>query len=178
MRFKQHWLIAKDIAGDKANLAYQLGSIFPDYFERLHRHTMSCMLESIHKRIDKIQRMPDGLRKQYLMGTVMHYMCDFCSYAHNDDVYNKWIRHRLYELNEQRFFLKHRKIQQSDKWWFDQSNLYINNVDANLEHNRFVCEWLVVGFDDWWKDQVVFTWVLYAAYQTCDKAYELMTKKG
>ena len=108
MRWIEHWKISKMVLRRKS-LCYQLGSILPDWFERRPRHTMEHSLDRVLKKIEKVQTMKNGRRRDYLLGTIMHYLEDYCCFAHNDNEYTKWYKHRVFEVQSQKYFREHYK---------------------------------------------------------------------
>ena len=66
MRFREHFGIAKDVAGEKAGFFYLTGSLFPDYVERHRIHRSDETLGLIKKRIE-------------IKGTVYAFDCFWCN---------------------------------------------------------------------------------------------------
>lgn len=170
MRFYSHWNIARDVAGENSNLAYLLGSIFPDYFERLTRHRTYESLDKIEERIRYINSMEDGIKKQYLMGTVMHYLCDYCCYAHSD-CYFEWIHHRIFECSEQKFY----KYNSKDKYIQRMNEFRTHtNVDVSKyldRRNQYIAK---LNSDKWCKDKRIMKLDLFTAYSICGYMYDQM----
>lgn len=169
MRFYSHWNIAKDVAGENSNLAYLLGSIFPDYFERLTRHRTCESLSKIEERIRYIDSMKDGLKKQYLIGTVMHYLCDYCCYAHSDR-YFEWIHHRIFECAEQKFYSKNSR----DKY-IQRMNTFCEK-HKDIDVSKFIKKRIKYIEDmnskKWWIDKHIMKFDLSTAYCICKYTYD------
>lgn len=168
MRFISHWNIARDVAGEKSNLVYLLGSIFPDYVERFTRHRTNESLDIIEDRINQISSLKDGVKKQYLIGTVMHYLCDYCCYAHSDK-YFELIHHRIFECKEQKFHIKN-----SRDIYIKRMNRFIEqyeNIDLQTfikERNEYIEQ---LNIPKWWKDFQIMELDLSMAYCLCKHTY-------
>ena len=100
MRWVEHWTIAKDALAPRKSPGFQLGSILPDYFERKPIHRWRDNRELFLEKVDRVCKMPPGFRRDWQMGTLAHYICDYCCMAHNDEYYryNKLLL--LKDLNE------------------------------------------------------------------------------
>ena len=103
MRWVEHWTIAKDALAPRKSLGFQLGSILPDYFERKPIHRWRDNRELFLEKVDRIRKMPPGFRRDWQMGTLAHYICDYCCMAHNEEYY-RFYRHRVYEVESQKYY--------------------------------------------------------------------------
>ena len=108
MRWGEHWRISRDVYYPDKSLFFQLGSILPDWFERHPIHRWVDTKELFLDRICKISRMKRGKRREWYLGTIAHYICDYCCMAHNEEYYNLY-RHRVYEVLSQKYDKKKRK---------------------------------------------------------------------
>ena len=168
MRFREHFGIAKDVAGEKAGFFYLMGSLFPDYVERHRIHRSDETLGLIKKRIYRIQHTSNPIVKDYLLGTVMHYMCDYCCYSHGDKYY-EMIHHRQFENAEQEYFRKHSR----KKYLINAEAFYRKNRDKNkklsiektLKRRAKYIENL--NSTHWWSDERIMKADLYYAYALC-----------
>lgn len=97
MRWVQHWIIARVSLKSRRSLPYQLGSVLPDWFaiHPIHRTTES--LDKFLDRAVKLRALPPGLRRDWYLGTLAHYACDYCTQSHNEEYY-RFYRHRVYEV--------------------------------------------------------------------------------
>lgn len=103
MRWGVHWRIGRDSLHDRYSLIYQLGTILPDWFERHPIHRRKESLAPMLKRAERVRSMAPGLRKDWHLGALSHYLCDYCCLAHNDEYYN-FYRHRVYEVDAQTYY--------------------------------------------------------------------------
>ena len=172
MRFREHFGIAKDVAGEKAGFFYLTGSLFPDYVERHRIHRSDETLGLIKKRIYRIQHTSNPLVKDYLLGTVMHYMCDYCCYSHGDKYY-EMIHHRKFENAEQDYFCKHSR----KKYLINAEAFYRKNRDKNkklsIEKTLKRRENYIENLNSthWWSDERIMKADLYYAYALCYYIY-------
>lgn len=115
MRWGVHWRVAKAALKDRRSLAYQLGSVMPDWFETRPIHRWKESGKKFLDRAEKVRRMRRGWRRDYLMGTLAHYVCDYCTMAHNEE-YFRFYRHRVYEVLAQNCL--NRRCRE-DRDWFE-----------------------------------------------------------
>ena len=122
MRWVEHWTIAKDALAPRKSPGFQLGSILPDYFERKPIHRWRDNRELFLEKVDRVCKMPPGFRRDWQMGTLAHYICDYCCMAHNDEYY-RYYRHRVYEVLSQKFFKRQRRSGGTDIYRIRPQNL-------------------------------------------------------
>lgn len=108
MRWGVHWRIGRDSLHARKSLIYQLGTILPDWFERhpIHRRRESLM--PFLKRAERVREMKPGLRKDWELGCLVHYLGDYCCMAHNEEYY-RFYRHRVYEVISQNYLKRVRE---------------------------------------------------------------------
>lgn len=133
MRWIQHWKIGKECLGRYSSLAFQLGTILPDWFERKHVHKIDDTLDLVLNRIDIISKMPRCIKRDFMLGTVVHFITDYCCFAHVDENYNSWIGHRIFEVRSQKLYLAndtYKYILNMDKFYneFKQTKKITNNI--------------------------------------------------
>ena len=103
MRWGVHWRISRDSLHERSSLIYQLGSILPDWFERHPIHRRKESLMPFLRRTERVRSMTPGVRKDWHLGALTHYLCDYCCLAHNDEYY-RFYRHRVYEVDAQKYY--------------------------------------------------------------------------
>ena len=103
MRWIEHIGIGNECLGRKS-LPYTLGLVLPDWFERNKKHVWYVKLENISKRLYLIKTMKDSNLRDYYLGTIIHYICDFCCTAHNHN-YTNYVRHLVYEFISQKYYV-------------------------------------------------------------------------
>ena len=108
MRFVEHWTIGKDALSTRRSFAYQLGSILPDWFERKPIHRWKDNKDRFLKKASMVRELPPGFKRDWTLGTLAHYVCDYCCMAHNEEYY-RYVRHRIYEVQSQKFFKREHK---------------------------------------------------------------------
>ena len=107
MRWVEHWTIGKDVMGDEHGLFFLLGCIMPDWFERHPIHRTTETFEMIVNRAEKL-RYGKGIKHEWQLGTVVHFICDYCTQAHNEEYYDLY-KHRVYEVMAQKYFKRQHK---------------------------------------------------------------------
>lgn len=114
MRWVVHWRIGEAALAGRRSLAFQLGCVLPDWFELhpIHRREESGQL--FLNRALSVRAMAPGWRRDYRMGTLAHFACDYCTMAHNEEYYN-FYRHRIYEVLAQKYLIRRCK---TDPSWF------------------------------------------------------------
>ncbi len=108
MRWMQHWTIGRDCLNSNFSLPFQLGCVLPDWFERHPIHRYSDNQDRFWDRVGKIRSMKSSAKREWYLGTIVHYICDYCTQAHNEEYYQLY-RHRVYEVKAQKLFLKNHK---------------------------------------------------------------------
>ncbi len=103
MRWGVHWRIGRDSLHGRKSMIFQLGTIMPDWFERNPIHRRNESLNLIAERIVRIRKMQPGRKRNWYLGTIAHYLCDYCCMAHNDEYYHLY-RHRVYEVKSQKYY--------------------------------------------------------------------------
>ena len=66
--------------------------------------------------------MREGFLKEWYLGTLAHYLCDYCCLAHDEEYY-KFYRHRVYEVQSQKYFLRTRKSEGGSIYCLEESDL-------------------------------------------------------
>lgn len=89
------------------NIAYLLGSIAPDVTHRLMRHNVDTSITKFVVWLQKLENRKDGLARSFLLGTIMHYSCDYFCLAHNEK--NTFLNHCKYEKFLGKYVRKHFK---------------------------------------------------------------------
>lgn len=102
------WRIGRDSLHGRKSLIFQLGTILPDWFERHPIHRRKESLSPVVKRIVRVREMQPGRKKDWYLGTIAHYLCDYCCMAHNEEYY-RFYRHRVYEVESQKYYKHVRK---------------------------------------------------------------------
>lgn len=103
MRWVEHYGIGKGSYGKGAPLMYKLGCLMPDWFERNKHHTYSETKEAF---IDKVKTCLNELgehKKDYVLGTIVHYICDYFCTSH-DDTYSEYYKHARFEIMSQSYY--------------------------------------------------------------------------
>jgi hypothetical protein len=103
MRWGVHWRIGRDSLHGRESLMFQLGTILPDWFERHPIHRRKESLGLIAERIVRLREMQPGRKRDWYLGTVAHFLCDYCCMAHNEEYY-RFYRHRVYEVESQKYY--------------------------------------------------------------------------
>lgn len=135
MRLIQHWKIGKDCMGRYSSLAFQLGTILPDWFERKTMHRIDESLDLILNRLNIISRMPEGIKRDFMLGTVVHFITDYCCFAHVGNHYNNWIVHRIYEVKSQKLYCN----QDTYNYILNMDNLYNKFIqEVTLTDNMYI----------------------------------------
>lgn len=145
MRWGVHWRIGKDSLHGRKSLAFQLGTILPDWFERHPIHRRKESFDLVLKRIGQLREMKPGIKRDWYAGTVAHYLCDYCCTAHNEEYY-RFYRHRIYEVRSQDYFKAVREKRKTgyiaDQMRFVQrmKREYPALFDGSLPNDRFCAE--------------------------------------
>lgn len=129
MRWVMHWKISKDCY-DSKSLIYQLGSILPDWFMRHPIHCYNKTKEKFEKRLYKTKQMKPGFRKNWNAGVLAHYIEDYCCTAHSDENYFHLYNHRVFEVQEQKFFKKFSTIK---KFNIESKETIIETIESTLQ---------------------------------------------
>ena len=98
---------------------FRLGNVFPDIsWQRLRLHEQSRAEAMVRRKISRFCRRPllegpvDGpvlsRRRSFLLGMVMHYVCDFSCYVHTDRYTGTRKEHRAYEEAQAAFIGRQR----------------------------------------------------------------------
>ena len=98
---------------------FRLGNVFPDIsWQRLRLHGQSRAEAMVRRKISRFCRRPllegtvDGpvlsRRRSFLLGVVMHYVCDFSCYVHTDRYTGTLKEHRAYEEAQAAFIGRQR----------------------------------------------------------------------
>lgn len=98
---------------------FRLGNVFPDIsWQRLRLHEQSRAEAMVRRKISRFCRRPllegpvDGpvlsRRRSFLLGVVMHYVCDFSCYVHTDRYTGTLKEHRAYEEAQEAFIGRQR----------------------------------------------------------------------
>ena len=98
---------------------FRLGNVFPDIsWQRLRLHEQSRAEAMVRRKISRFCRRPllegpvDGpvlsRRRSFLLGVVMHYVCDFSCYVHTDRYTGTLKEHRAYEEAQAAFIGRQR----------------------------------------------------------------------
>lgn len=98
---------------------FRLGNVFPDIsWQRLRLHEQSRAEAMVRRKISRFCRRPllegpvDGpvlsRRRSFLLGVVMHYVCDFSCYVHTDRYTGTLKEQRAYEEAQAAFIGRQR----------------------------------------------------------------------
>ena len=98
---------------------FRLGNVFPDIsWQRRRLHEQSRAEAMVRRKISRFCRRPllegpvDGpvlsRRRSFLLGVVMHYVCDFSCYVHTDRYTGTLKEHRAYEEAQAAFIGRQR----------------------------------------------------------------------
>ena len=101
MRWIQHWIIGEDCLRSRRSLPYQLGCLLPDWFHRRPIHRWDESADNFLRRAEKVRTMPRGAARDWNIGLLAHFLCDYCTEAHNEEYY-RFYRHRVYEVMAQK----------------------------------------------------------------------------
>ena len=101
MRWVEHWIIGEDCLKGRRSLPYQLGCLLPDWIDRHPIHRREESLENFLELAVQTRSLPRGRRRDWQLGLMAHFLCDYCTEAHNEEYYN-FYRHRVYEVRSQR----------------------------------------------------------------------------
>ena len=191
MRFQEHYGIAKDVAGKDATFFYLMGSLFPDYVERHRIHRSEETLELIKRRIFRAKNSKSRVVNDYLLGTCMHYICDYCCYSHGDKYY-EMVHHRIFENAEQLYFKKNSKARvkylknakkfyqkkildclsdKTEDYSVKNAKMIRKNIDEALSSRLKRIERL--NSVHWWTDERIMEIDLYYAYALCYSVYRI-----
>lgn len=85
----------------RRSLPYQLGCLLPDWFYRHPIHRTDESMDDFLMRAVRIRHMPDSPRRDWELGLLAHFICDYCTQAHNEEYY-RFYRHRVYEVAAQK----------------------------------------------------------------------------
>ena len=171
MRFRAHYGIAKDIAGEDATIFFLMGALFPDYIERHRIHRTYESLPLIRRRIVHIHGMRDSALKEFMLGTVMHYVCDYCCYSHGEKYYEV-VHHRIYENAEQEFYRNNPELRV--KCLKRAKNYYEKHDKTNLINMLASREQKIKALNSvtWWTDERIMEIDLYYAYALCYSLFQ------
>ena len=144
MRWVQHWCIGRDIKGHNASLVFKLGTILPDWFEISTPHKIETTFDMVLHRIMQVSKMTRGYKRDFLLGTIVHYIADYCCYAHLEGNYLDCIHHRQYETKSQRLYLKQNKY----NYILSMNNMY-------HEYTKHTDLYTVEDFIRYYKDKLI-----------------------
>ena len=149
MRWVQHWIIGEHCLEARQSLPYQLGCLLPDWFERHPIHRVKESLARFLDRAEKLRHTPAGPWRDWLLGTLGHYLCDYCTLAHNEEYY-RFYRHRVYEVMAQKYIQA--RVREDPRRWQQERAPEIPEelLDPNLPADRFreaLAAWLTEGLD-------------------------------
>lgn len=185
MRFVMHRTIASDVFNDRGVFAFRFGCVAPDYakWDRIHRTK-----ETYDRTMDwyvSLQglQMPRNRKADFMMGMVCHFICDYCCHAHWDDFYS-FIGHRIYEVELQKFYLKHRREILA---WYEEYRASAGTLyeEFNKEPGREIREFLLSflnrlndennGADDgkWYRSEKIMMNDIKAAYMSLDLLFRV-----
>ena len=196
MRWGMHWRIGRDSLTGRSSAVYQLGTILPDWFERHPIHRAEESLTRVLKKADRIRFMKRGIRRDWLLGTVMHYLCDYCCMAHGGEYY-RFYRHRVYEVDSQIWF---KQIHlQKRAFYMDEQRRFIAALPAvshalsttamqmssagfQAELRRLILRTVAVrqsridalGSGQWWTDRHIMSLDVRCAYQLCGAVLHIL----
>ena len=108
MRWVPHWIIGADCLPGRRSLPYQLGCLLPDWIDRHPIHRTDETLEIFLRRAEAARRLPKGALRDWRVGLLAHFLCDYCTEAHNGE-YRRLFRHRVYEVRHQKRVLALRR---------------------------------------------------------------------
>lgn len=147
MRWVQHWIIGEHCLEGRRSLPYQLGCLLPDWFERHPIHRVKESFPRFLDRAERIRHLPAGPRRDWLLGTLGHYLCDYCTMAHNEEYY-RFYRHRVYEVMAQKY-IKARVRKEPLCWQQErEETIPAELLDPKLPADRFreaLSAWLTEG---------------------------------
>lgn len=187
MRWVEHWFIGKDAYAPKKSVPYQLGTVLPDWFERRLIHRWKETREDFLERAQQVAGMPSGFRRDWYLGTLAHYLCDYCCMAHNEE-YARYYRHRVYEVQSQKYFLRIRKRKKEAIYHLKESELpslpalsgdirkdaaglieaYVGKLHERID---------ALGSDCWFRDRRIMALDIRYAHGLTAAVCELLTAK-
>ncbi len=117
MNKRTHWNIARLSVNNLEELIpeykltkikkflFYLGAIEPDLsiFQFIHPHFYEKSSDYIFSKIEKLYKRNHNLIESYLLGNLVHYLCDFCCYAHRKGCMGQLIDHFIYERRISRY---------------------------------------------------------------------------
>lgn len=163
MRWIQHWKIGTECLGSSngsTSIAYQLGTIMPDWFEKQSPHTINKSLDIVLDRISILCRLPKSdIRRQFMLGTVVHFLTDFCCYSHTEQNYKKWIYHRIFEVKAQKLYCS----QKTYKYILNMDDFY-NEFIQQCPKSDFGVYYYdtyknIANFIDYYKDTIQYRYI-------------------
>ncbi len=113
MRWVVHWIVGEAALRGRRSLAFQLGCLMPDWFELKPIHRWRESGSKFLDRAERVRSMPDGWRRDWLLGTLAHFACDYCTMAHNEEYY-RFYHHRAYEVLAQNYLI--RRCRENARW--------------------------------------------------------------
>ena len=108
MRWVQHWIIGHNCRKGRRSLPYQLGCLLPDWFDRHPIHRTTESMEHVLDMAVRLRDCPPGPLRDWRLGVLSHFLCDYCTQAHNEEYY-RFYRHRVYEVMAQKRILALRR---------------------------------------------------------------------
>ncbi len=136
MRWVEHWIIGRDVYGKGCSLAYLLGCIMPDWFERYPIHRRKESFDRFLDKAEEIRYMPRGLNRDWKMGNIIHFACDYCTQAHNDEYYDLY-KHRVYEVMAQKYFKRVYKKEPDRYHEFEKFQVPTNIIKNEYNKDAF-----------------------------------------
>ena len=127
MKLKSHIKIAlntlediqKEVNWEINKAAYIFGSIAPDLNTAIPTHNIKHTIERFKKKIRRVEKYNPGIIQSFTLGVIMHYICDYFTYAHNRKIE---VGHAIYEINlqkhldEQFKMLNNREVEVGGEW--------------------------------------------------------------
>ncbi len=117
-----HWSIARlsiinleastpeHSVGRLNKILFYIGAIEPDLslFQLIHPHFYDRSANYIFSKIEKLYEKNNNLMESYLLGNLVHYLCDFCCYAHRRGM-GRITDHFIYERRINKYLIKNYK---------------------------------------------------------------------
>lgn len=190
MRWGEHWRISKDCYEPKKSLMYQLGSILPDWFMRHPIHRWNDTKDIFLERAYKVLNMKEGPIRDWNLGVLSHFVCDYCCMAHNEEYYDLY-KHRVYEVLSQKLYKKMRlyNYESKEKWIkydiqyeiseekIDSGEKFKNNLTIIIEyyikelHDKIKS----VGSIAWYKDHEIMELDILYSYALLKKLIKILS---
>ncbi len=123
---------------------YLLGSIAPDLNVAFPKHTIRLTINRWKRRLRRVDKTSSDLVKSFMLGVIIHYICDYFCYVHN--IRSHGLKHKIYEI----YLARHIKMQ-SSYMEFDNEELIgtwdtlIHQIESNNKCSLIPKELDIIG---------------------------------